>query len=204
MSFIDTLRDKIFGFNRQDLYETDLKDLPRCSKEERETPVESIIAGPPGFNATDKFPERVLFVCSGNICRSAYAAAKFKQLTKDHDVKITSAGTLRIAGSKAAPEMVATARENGIDLDDHRSSPLSRLLIQSADLIFVMEDNHKQVITRISPESEPKIVMLGHFLNEPQQEIEDPMGQEPEVYRTVSAQIYEALENWLARLPQAG
>ena len=142
-------------------------------------------------------PSRFLFVCSGNICRSAYAAAKFKQLTQGRDFQIASAGILRLVGHKAAPEMIDAARENGVDLEEHRSNALSGLLIQAADVIFAFEHIHRDTILNIAPNADKKTILLGRFLNIPQEEIEDPMGQTPDVYRAVAAQIDEALTNWL-------
>ncbi|GEM_PF-3336484 len=198
MSFIDKIRDKLFGFNQS----PPMDEVPKIinnhpSKREILQPKPHV---EDNIKATDPSqPSHILFVCSGNICRSAYAAAKLKQLSQGMNIKIASAGTLRIVGRKAAPDMIDTARENGVALEDHRSSALSKLLIDSADIIFAMEPMHSARIAEISPDASKRIRLLGLFLNEPTDTIEDPMGQAPEVYRSVAALIDEALTNWFKR-----
>ena len=202
MSIIDRIRDKLFGFNTpaskenvQDILNTipiKKQNLPKDDHKDVHIEDKKGEAG-------KSEPSHILFVCSGNICRSAYAAAKLKQLSENRKLKIASAGTLQIVGRKAAPDMIDTARENGVDLEDHRSSALTRILIDSADIIFAMEPMHSARITEISPDASKRVLLLGLFLNEPVDTIEDPMGQAPEVYRSVAALIDEALTNWFKR-----
>ncbi|MBQ8036997.1 MAG: hypothetical protein IJ268_08400, partial [Proteobacteria bacterium] len=115
MSFIERLRDRLFGFQAKQ-YRQAPAHTPELVKHESEHKL------PP----MGVFPERVLFVCCGNMCRSAYAAARFEQLAKQkhRSVRVASAGTLKLIGREAAPEMKETARENGLDLESHRSSAL--------------------------------------------------------------------------------
>ena len=186
MSWINRLRDKLYGFEQRP---------PSVAVSPRTEP--SVQSERPAT-----FPERVLFICSGNMCRSAYAEYRFRQMiSASHaNTRIMSAGTLRLIGESAAPEMIAAAAERGLDLRPHRSNALSGLLVKSADRIFAMDRSHYDTLLHIDPASGHKIVMLGLYLNTPQPEIEDPMGREPEVYRRVAAQIDEALDNWLRRM----
>lgn len=191
MSFIDRLRDRLFGFHATQ-YRQAPTHTPELVKHVSTTDMSPV---------KGDFPERVLFVCCGNMCRSAYAAVRFDQLAKQkkRSVRVASAGTLKLIGREAAPEMKETARENGLDLESHRSSALTLLMIQAADAIFVMTQELKRDVMRISPDSEPRIVLLGRYLPEPKDDIEDPMGREPEVYRAVAAEIDRALEGWFAK-----
>ena len=185
MSWIDRIRDKLYGFETRG---------PEPAK-----PPFSVAAPNPVMPSV--FPERVLFVCSGNMCRSAYGEYRFKSLiaASHPQTHVISAGTLRIIGQPAASGMVAAAAERGLDLSPHRSNALSGVLVQSADTIFAMEQSHREALLRIDPHSRSKIVMLGLYLNTPAPEIEDPIGREPEVYSRVAAQIDEALGNWIGR-----
>ncbi len=185
MSWIDRIRDRIYGFDTRS---------PQPAK--RPSPE---AAPEPAIPSV--FPERVLFVCSGNMCRSAYGEYRFKALiSSSHpQTRVISAGTLRITGQPAAAGMIAAAAERGLDLSPHRSNALSGVLVQSADTIFAMEQAHRDALLRIDPQAGSKIVMLGLYLNSPALEIEDPIGREPEVYCRVAAQIDEALGNWIRR-----
>ena len=211
MSFIDRLRERLFGYRDVEPEGMDaIRGLQR--KNEVAAPEENV-AAPAAVNEAQNgqgsesaaveatgpkaFPERVLFVCSGNMCRSPYGAARFSQLVKRDGVQVMSAGTLKLNGRPAAEGMVAAAAENGLDLSTHRSTALSRSLLLASDVVFVMENVHRTIVLNMCPEAESRIVMLGQFLPEPQPELEDPMGKEPEVYARVAREIDTALENWL-------
>lgn len=144
------------------------------------------------------FPERVLFVCSGNICRSAYGAVKLEHLCAAHGrrIHIASCGTLKIVGRSAAQEMQAAAHERGLDLSHHRSCAMSRVLLEAADIIFAMTPEHYAVICRESPGSAERTMLLGQFLEPPKEAIDDPMGKAPEAYRRAADEIDEALTRW--------
>jgi protein-tyrosine-phosphatase len=147
-------------------------------------------------------PKRVLFVCSGNICRSAYAHVVFERLAQDYDrkIQVASAGTLRLVGRPAAPLMIRVANERGINIEEHRSTPLSRLLVEAADAIFAMSPEHRDVMIAMANNptiTAQKIVMLGEWLSPPAPEIEDPMGRPYTVYQRVAAEIEAALRRWL-------
>lgn len=200
MSLLQKLRDRLFGPKMPDL-----NDVPRIRRENVEPGADDKSGFAKNQDQPDKssvspenmqFPERVLFVCSGNMCRSPYGAARFASLAQSRKVQVVSAGTLRLVGRGAAPEMMKTAAENGLNLETHRSNALSKMLIQASDVIFVMELIHRQEVLRLCPDAANKIVLLGNWLPEPVQELVDPMGKSPEVYREVAAQIDSALENW--------
>ncbi|MBQ9396777.1 MAG: hypothetical protein IJU23_14835 [Proteobacteria bacterium] len=201
MSLIQKLRDRLFGIRMPDL-----EDVPRIHREESDrVPDEKSGKMKPHTDKSNvscvgtRFPERVLFVCSGNMCRSPYGAARFADLAGNRKVQVVSAGTLRLVGRGAAPEMVKTAAENGLNLEAHRSNALSKMLIQASDVIFVMELIHRQEVLRLCPEAADKIILLGNWLPTPVQELVDPMGKTPDVYREVAAQIDAALENWFGQ-----
>ena len=89
-------------------------------------------------------PFRILFVCTGNQCRSPLAAAFMSQLANRTDarVEIDSAGLLDNPPTPSPERMVETARARGIDLSAHRSTPLSQLDCSSYDLVVGFERQH--------------------------------------------------------------
>lgn len=144
------------------------------------------------------WPSRVLFICSGNICRSAYAPVIFQRLLKQTDKKtqICSAGTLRISGRMAAPQMIQAASEFGDDLSTHRSTPLSIPLLSAADVIFIMSPEHERACITLEPRCRNKICYLSHWLEPPAIEIPDPMGQTYDAYQRAAKQLNDALNHW--------
>ena len=106
----------------------------------------------------------ILFVCYGNIIRSALAEALLRRHAAGHEVpwgQIRSAGVAAKGGRSADPRAVAAATALGVDLTLHRAQPLSPELIAGADAIFVMDRlNEAQLLARF-PEASGKVFRLG-------------------------------------------
>lgn len=83
---------------------------------------------------------KVLFVCTGNICRSPMAEVLFAHMAPDAEV--SSAGTMDWSGQPAHEYAIAAMAERGLDLSAHRSRRLSEYLVDESDLIVVMTRNH--------------------------------------------------------------
>lgn len=94
-------------------------------------------------------PARLLFVCSGNICRSPAAEALARRGLDARglgSVATASCGTLRIAGEPAAEHTVRAMAERGVDLSAFRSRALSHFLLREADLVVCMEPMHREAV----------------------------------------------------------
>jgi len=110
---------------------------------------------------------RVLFVCTGNICRSPMATGILrKRFEQDMvpDVEVVSAGTFAQDGAPASAHGVKVCADHGIDIGGHRSQLLHRELIDGADLLLAMEAGHIYDIQRIAPNAGPeKLNLLGGY-----------------------------------------
>lgn len=199
MSFIDRLRDRLFGFSTPVAAPYPVQQMGDRSVNDENQASDEMNFDKSRHQRFETFPKRVMFVCSGNICRSAYGEYRFRQMCAEQhpDTQVISSGTLRINGRAATQEMIEVGAERGLNLEPHRSNGLSKLLIDSSDVIFVMSEKHRMEILRIAPEAEKKIVLLGHWLNQPKFEIDDPIRQSMDFYRRVTSEIDEALKNWL-------
>ncbi len=152
-------------------------------------------------NSSTKDIHRILFICSGNICRSPYGEVRLRQLSQRRqlDWQIASCGTLKLIGRSAAPLMIEAAQAHGLDLHSHRSSAISSALLEAADVIFAMAPEHSREIVRICPNAAPRTVMLGTWLATPKHQIDDPMGKPYDAYERAASEIDEALERWFAQ-----
>ncbi len=134
---------------------------------------------------------KLLFVCTGNTCRSPMAAALAKQIFGGH-TEISSAGTDAWEDSAASSEAVAVLRERGLDLTGHCSSRVSRELIAGADWVIPMTKAHELRLKALFPEYRRKIVRLGEWSERPR-DVQDPWGRSLEEYRICAAEIEELL-----------
>ncbi len=123
-------------------------------------------------------PHRLLFVCSGNICRSPMAEALAADLAmaRGLDIETRSAGTLGLVDRPAEPRIVAVCREVGVDLSRHRSRALTAEALQWAEHTLVMETQHAVKARQLWPElPETAVVYLGPLIGKA--EITDPIGR---------------------------
>jgi protein-tyrosine-phosphatase len=131
--------------------------------------------------------QRVLFVCTGNICRSPLAEVMATERFSDADVVFSSAGTLAHPGDHAAPNSVLIADELGLDLTAHRAQRLTADL--SPDLVFGMEQGHLNSARRVFTDLPVgRIRLLDH-----PSAIADPYGHDLDAYRIAADHLERAL-----------
>ena len=134
----------------------------------------------------------VLFVCTGNTCRSPMAAALFNKIAVERnlDVRIESAGLFAVEGEPASSEAVIAMKKYGIDLLGHHAQPINTELLEKSDLILTMTAAHKMVL---EPSAQGKTFTLCEYAGI-DGDIDDPYGGDTEEYENCAQQLYAALE----------
>ena len=109
--------------------------------------------------------KKIIFVCTGNSCRSVMAEGLLKKYLKDRadEFEILSAGISAMDGLPATPETVKMMHNEGVDVSDHRSRRLTTAMVAEATRIFVMQKMHKDWILRFVPEAKEKVFLLTEF-----------------------------------------
>jgi RpiB/LacA/LacB family sugar-phosphate isomerase len=150
----------------------------------------------------------ILFVCTGNICRSPMAEGLFRHITKDQGgYEVLSAGVGAGPGSPPSPHAVRALQELGIDISRQRSQALSADLVARADFIFGMTQGHVETIALLFPRAAEKTFVLREFdetLDVFEKDIPDPIGENYEVYLNCRDQIEQGIYSVLKSLDQPG
>lgn len=148
--------------------------------------------------------KKVLFVCTGNTCRSSMAEAIARTMAEElalTGIQFASAGTLAWPGEKAAQQAVEALAEQDIELSMHRATLLTPELVENVDLILTMTENHRQQILNLLPGSEKKVFTLGGYAGVPG-DISDPYGSPVEVYRRCAEDLKALIAKAIERLKQ--
>ncbi|MDF1508222.1 low molecular weight protein arginine phosphatase [Robertmurraya sp. DFI.2.37] len=142
---------------------------------------------------------RILFVCTGNTCRSPMAEAILKS-KKIPEMEVKSAGVYAMDGAPASSHVQRILEEEGIE-HVHRSSMLTKGLVDWASYIFTMTESHKRSVLSMFPNSEGKVFTLKEFAGEKiNSDIHDPFGGSLETYRKTYIDISENIKKIIEKL----
>jgi len=154
---------------------------------------------------TEKSKYVIMFVCSGNTCRSPMAEYALKSLIERErpgGVEVLSTGTLGLQGQPATRYAQEAGRVWDLDMSPHLNQPLTAELIERADMILAMAPEHHQKILEMVPKAAGKTYLLKNFPDNSGigDRVEDPIGMDLNVYNEVFLEIGEYLGKHLPEI----
>jgi protein-tyrosine phosphatase len=148
---------------------------------------------------------KILFVCTGNVCRSPLGEGYLKSLlTKNglNGVEVSSAGIAALVGAPPFECAMEVAQKHGFNISDHIARQITSPLIEDMDRIFCMESWQANIVKEMEPKRAKRVILLGSFHpnNSPQFQIPDPADfTVPETLITFDL-IKPSIENFYASL----
>ncbi|TPW14271.1 MAG: protein-tyrosine phosphatase [bacterium] len=163
---------------------------------------------------------QILAICTGNICRSPMAEGLIRVRLSARAAEfatVGSAGIAAVPGVPASVHSVEACRRHDIDIRSHRSSPLTKAMIEDADLLLVMEEHHRAAILRADPGAIDRTFLISEYALQGEGPglafgeekagpgyrspgIDDPIGQDIEAYLDVFGRLDDYITRAMPRI----
>jgi len=145
---------------------------------------------------------KIMFICTGNICRSAMAHVMLEKRAKEEnkDIEVYSCGVYAENGDKSTEEAIAVMNESyDVDLKKHRATNIANSKIEEMDVILCATTLHKNNVLNRYPNLEGKVFTMKEYANYPQNDmdINDPWGCNYETYKRCAEEISDVIEKIL-------
>jgi protein-tyrosine-phosphatase len=146
---------------------------------------------------------RVMFVCTGNTCRSPLAEVIARDLAarrRLHDLEFLSAGTSAWDGAPASDGALLVGLERSLDLNAHRAQQLNRELVERAELILAMGPHHLERVEALGGKGKAHLLRDFASRGTDARAISDPFGGDLDIYRRAAEELSREIERVFDRL----
>lgn len=143
---------------------------------------------------------KVLFVCTGNTCRSPMAEGILRDLAKNKslNIEVESAGVAALDGSPVSNNSIEAMKNIGIDIENYTSNMLTKYMVEESDLVLTMAKSHKNIILRNYSPKNKKIYTIHEYINSSDGDVIDPYGGNLNIYEKTRDEIYQLIEKGIS------
>ena len=143
---------------------------------------------------------KILFVCTGNTCRSPMAETLARDIFKKHGLKteVLSAGVHASNGSKASDNAIYAMKKMGLNLKNHKAQLINEHLIEWSNLILTMTKGHYNILKSMYPQKS-EIFTLCEYIDT-NEDISDPFGLDEHVYLSLARELENILKSIAVKL----
>jgi len=144
--------------------------------------------------------KKIMFVCTGNICRSAMAEGYLKMILnrkKINDIYVCSSGLYAEDGEEASYLAKKTMEEYDVDLSNHKATNIKNSPVQEMDVILCATLAHKQIMVQAYPELKEKVYTIKEYAygeNCEKKDISDPWGYDSTIYKRCAEELVDAID----------
>ena len=146
----------------------------------------------------------IMFVCTGNICRSAmahhYCQKRVYDLKRENEIVVSSCGTSALNGDKSTQAAITVMKKYDVDLTNHRATSMFDIDLENYDLILCMTEQHKYNLLAFFPKLKDKVFTLKEYVlgkNIKNVDIDDPWGYGIEIYDACAKEIVYCVDKLL-------
>lgn len=146
--------------------------------------------------------QKIMFICTGNICRSAMAEGIMKKKVEDQgiDVKVYSCGVYAEDGDGATYNACEAAKEYDVDITQHKATNIRNSNIQDMDIILCATKGHKRLVLQLYPNLSNKVFTMKEFANGKEEDISDPWGYDMSTYTRCAEEIVQAIDKTIEKI----
>lgn len=148
--------------------------------------------------------KKIMFICTGNICRSAMAEKMMAKMIKEHnkDIEVFSCGVFAENGDLPTDEAIEVMKEHNIDLTTHKATNIINSNIKEMDLILCATLSHKYSVIQMYPELKDKVFTIKEYVDGPSNnmDIKDPWGYNIIVYRNCAKELESYIDKIIKKI----